>query len=181
MGLFNDLKKIKNIVTDEIDRADIDKLFNADARKQLFKPDKRKQTSKPGAADEPAADLNTASPATSSVPDTEQPKFSSAAALFEHFDDIITRNFTDYEVRKNVPAKELDPDCHPACTPIQFLFYKGSRPALALVLVQQNTYRGMNVIGTRKICEAQNIDYLRFFREYDNEEYYVVNRIKSRL
>lgn len=52
---------------------------------------------------------------------------------------------------------------------------------LAVVLVRQNTYRGLNVQGTQKICEQLKIPYLRFFEEYPNKEEYVVSRIRKYL
>lgn len=100
---------------------------------------------------------------------------------FPKFDDIISRNFAGCDVRRNVAASELMSDCHPACTPVQFMFYEGGRPVLAVVLVKTNNYRGMNVLGTKKICDAKNIPYIRFYQEYENDEAYVVERIKKYL
>lgn len=100
---------------------------------------------------------------------------------FPKFDAIITAHFSEYEVRRNLPARELLPECHPACTPVQFMFYKDGKPVLAVVLVKTNNYRGMNVLGTKKICDAMNIPYLRFYHEYENAEDYVVQRIREHL
>ncbi len=100
---------------------------------------------------------------------------------FAKFEGIIERNFADCEVKKNVPASELKADCHPACTPVQFMFYKNGAPALAVVLVKTNNYRGRNVKGTQDICKANGINYIRFYQEYENAEDYVVNRIKENL
>ncbi len=124
-----------------------------------------------------------------SVPQQDaEPKYQAVPVMkrevddqFSKFDDIIARNFADCEVRRNLPARELDPACHPACTPVQFMFYKNGAPSLAVVLVKENTYRGMNVIGTKNICDRLNIRYIRFYHEYENAEEYVVNRIKDNL
>ena len=105
----------------------------------------------------------------------------SNAQFEEKMDAIIERNFDSAQYRKNVPASELDPSCHPACTPIQYLFYREDKPVLAVVLVRQNNYRGMNVKGTQHICEAADIVYMRFFKELTNEEAYVANRINEYL
>ena len=105
----------------------------------------------------------------------------SRSKLISDFQNMIAENFPEYEVLYNYKASGLDPSCHPACTPIEFLFKKDGQYVLAVVIVRQNTYRGMNVIGTRKICESLNIPYLRFFEEYPNEESYVVPRIREHL
>lgn len=103
------------------------------------------------------------------------------ADIRDYFDNLVKTNFADEDFRIDVPAAELAPDCHPACTPIQYLFYKDGKPFLAVVLVQTNTYKGMNVKGTRFICERLGIRYIRFFASYPNEEIYVVERIKKYL
>lgn len=105
----------------------------------------------------------------------------SRSELLADFKDIIARNFSEYEVLYNYEARNLDIACHPACTPIEFLFKKNGKYVLAVVIVRQNTYRGMNVIGTRTICENLGIPYLRFFEEYPNKEEYVVPRIRKNL
>lgn len=182
MGLFDKLKKT---VAQTLESAE--NLDKGDAAEKVMSAGKdlfsklggmasaaaQNERSAPEAAPapKPAADAYRATPAARKK----------AADLFPKFDDVITRRFADCEVRRNLPACELDPACHPACTPVQFLFYKNGAPSLAVVLVQQNTYRGMNVIGTKQICERLGIRYLRFFAEYDNEEEYVVERIRSAL
>ena len=42
-------------------------------------------------------------------------------------------------------------------------------------------YCGMNVLGTKKICDDKRIKYLRFYEEYNTEESYIVDRIKKNL
>lgn len=103
------------------------------------------------------------------------------ADIKPYFDSVIRQNFSDCEYRIDVPARELAPGCHPACTPIQYLFYKNGKPSLAVVLVQSNTYRGMNVKGTQSICELLGITYIRFFANCPNKTDYVVDRIRSYL
>ena len=168
MGLFDSLKskinseaveKIVNTVQQEVDKA-----VNTVSESVNSKP---AQTSQPAAEAAPAY--------------TEPKKTAVIRDRFNDFDDIISRNFTDIEVRKNVPAAELEPGCHPACTPVQFMFYRNSAPVLAVVLVKENNYRGMNVVATKKICEKLGIKYIRFYHEYENAESYVVDRIRKNL
>lgn len=105
----------------------------------------------------------------------------SRGELLADMKDMIARNIPDCEVVYDVPASQLDPWCHPACTPIQFMFKKNGAYVLAVAIVRNNTYRGMNVRGTQMICEKMRIPYIRFFEEMPNLEEYVIPRIKSYL
>lgn len=105
----------------------------------------------------------------------------SRAQLFEDMKLMIEHNFPEYQVLYKMNINRLDPECHPACTPVEFMFTKNGEYVLAVVIVRQNTYRGMNVIGTKKICEGLGITYIRFFEEYPNEESYVIPRIRENL
>ncbi len=101
--------------------------------------------------------------------------------LIAELKDMIERNFPEYDVIYDYPAFDLNPYCHPASTPVQFMFQKAGKNVLAVVVVKQNTYRGMNVKATQNFCEELGIPYIRFFEEYPNKEEYVVPRIKSYL
>ena len=174
MGLFDSLKKavntdaLKNVVGDDV----LEKLGQA-VQQGMEKAgiDSAKPSSTTGQA-EPAQ------------PEVQHPvpqKAVFVADRFNDFDAIISRNFPDFEVRRNVSADTLQPGCHPACAPVQFLFYRDGSPVLAVVLVKTNNYRGMNVVATKKICENLGIRYIRFYHEYENAEDYVVKRIRENL
>lgn len=175
MGLFDSLKKNIGGVINEIDKHTDDIQREFDKHADNLQREFNKFTEKNGNAQytEPAAE-----PAAAPVNLTVN---KNAPDCFDKFDVIISRNFADCEVRRNVPAAELKPGCHPACTPIQFLFFKNSEPVLAVVLVRTNNYRGRNVVATKDICAEKGIKYIRFYHEYENEESYVVNRIKENL
>ena len=113
--------------------------------------------------------------------ESDYPQMGVATDQFAKFDRVISENFAGYEVKRNAPASELKPGCHPSCKPISFLFYKDGSPVLAVVLVRTNTYRGMNVVATKNICDELGIRYIRFYEEYNTEESYIINRIKDNL
>lgn len=104
-----------------------------------------------------------------------------------YFEEIFESEFSEYTVQKNVSVQELltafgaSLHFHPACAPIDYVFYKDNRPCLAVVLVRANTYRGMNVKGTQDICAALGLGYMRFFTEMLNEKAYVIDRLKAQL
>ena len=174
MGLFDSLKKGLDTINKEAGKykddlqRELDKFsnqvqsnHNAQPAQPQYSPQQQYQQSQPDSV----------------YPDVVNPQ----ADRFADFDDIISRNFADYEVRRNMPASELMADCHPACTPVQFMFFRDGAPVLAVVLVRTNNYRGMNVLGTKRICDAKGIRYIRFYHEYENTEEYVVNRIRENL
>ncbi len=166
MGLFDALKKNLDDLTKEVEK------HKDDIRKGLEQFAAQQNNSSAQKTEERVQ------PEPVSYPAPVRKEF---VDQFPKFDDIISRNFADYEVRRNVPASELMSDCHPACTPVQFMFYKDGKPVLAVVLVKENNYRGMNVLGTKRICDAKNITYIRFYHEYENDEAYVVERIRKYL
>ena len=174
MGLFDSLKKGIDAVAKEVEahKDDIEKFAN-DVKAQVGVQNNNApaQQSYSYATPQSAAEKEKSS----------FPEMGVARDQFDRFDSIIKANFADCEVRSNVSASELDSSAHPKCKPVSFMFYKNGVPVLAVVLVRANTHRGMNVIGTKQIVEAKGIKYLRFYEEYDNEESYVVNRIKQNL
>lgn len=117
-----------------------------------------------------------------SAPDTQNfwPVYS-MEELRQRFSMLYRQNFPQYTILEDVPARQLRVDCHPACTPVQFLFCRGEQPVLAVVLVRANTYRGKNVMGTKDLCEQKGIGYLRFFVEKPNEPAYIIERTRQHL
>ncbi len=167
MGLFDSLKKNLGNISKEAEK------YKDEIQKGIekFAAEQNLRQSQPAQQAEPVKEADYPAPV----------RAEEAVDQFPKFDDIITRNFSDWEVKRNLPASALMSDCHPACTPVQFMFYKDSEPVLAVVLVKTNNYKGMNVLGTKRICDAKNIPYLRFYHEFDNNESYVVDRIRKHL
>lgn len=100
----------------------------------------------------------------------------------DYFDSLITEgNFPGYKIERNVHAKVFDPSAHPCCMPITYLFSKNGKPVLAILLMNTNQYRSMIARGTYKVLNDSKIHFIRFFRSYDNEKSYVINRIKENL
>lgn len=182
MGLFDSLKKSLQDLSNEVEKHkdDIQKGLDllSNQGSQNDRSNKSDSYGLSGQDNAPAPDHSSCFDDNSVYPG---PVTTALVDRFNDFDGIIARNFPDHEVRRNVPASELQPGCHPACTPVQFLFYSGGKPVLAVVLVRTNNYGGMNVKATKKICEDLGIKYIRFYHEYENAESYVVERIKKYL
>ncbi|MBR5272716.1 MAG: hypothetical protein IKU25_04900 [Clostridia bacterium] len=100
---------------------------------------------------------------------------------------VFAEKLNDVDVEANVSAGRLCELCglnaniHPACASVDFIVKQDGKLCLAIVVVRPNTYRGMNVIGTKEICDKAGIPYMRFFTSMPNEEQYIEERIKNAI
>ena len=94
---------------------------------------------------------------------------------------ITNDNFPSYTIEKNIHPNRFDSSAHPSCMPISYLFSLSGKPVLAVLFMNTNQYKAMISRGTYKILEENNIPYIRFFKTFDNEKDYVINRIISYL
>ncbi len=100
----------------------------------------------------------------------------------EYFETIVLPGkFPGYTIEKNVHPRVMDSGAHPSCIPIAYLFSRGGKPVLAVLLMKPNQTRAMIARGTYSILDANHIPYIRFFKGYPNEEAYVIDRIKKNL
>ena len=61
------------------------------------------------------------------------------------------------------------------------LLKKDGNPVLAIFLMKMDQYRTMPAEGTYMVLYDNDINFIRFFKEMENEESYVINRIKENL
>ena len=100
----------------------------------------------------------------------------------DYFDNIITNeNFPEYIIEKSVHPSCFDPSAHSKCYPITYLLKKDGNPVLAIFLMKIDQYRTMPAEGTYMVLYDNDINFIRFFKEMENEESYVINRIKENL
>lgn len=99
-----------------------------------------------------------------------------------YFAQLLTEeNFQGYTVERNVHVQRFDPGAHPACYPVSFLFLKDSVPVLAVLVMQTNQWRAMIAKGSYEVLDNHQIPYIRFFKEFNNEETYVLDRVREAL
>ncbi len=99
-----------------------------------------------------------------------------------YFAQLITEeNFPGYTIERSVSPSVFDSSAHPSCFPISYLFKKDGRNVLAVLIIKDNQYRAMIAVGTYQILDDNNIPYIRFFKGWQNEKNYVLNRIKENL
>ncbi|MCD7770053.1 MAG: hypothetical protein LUH36_08085 [Oscillospiraceae bacterium] len=98
-----------------------------------------------------------------------------------YFSDLFAQAAPDCQIASRVPAEALNPAADPDCVPVDFLFVRQERPVLAVLLVEQNTYRRRAIRAAERAVEQAGVPCLRFFADMANKPEYVVSRIQEAL
>ena len=96
--------------------------------------------------------------------------------LNKSFHMYISNGLPDCEVQVGT----IFPEAPSHAMPINFLLRKGDK-AVAVLLVHRSKVKRYSVQETHALCEENGIEALRFYFECENEEDYVVERIKDHL
>lgn len=119
-------------------------------------------------------------------------------SLRTFFRELLLTKFSGYSIRENVEVTELVGDL--CCSfklyknrpyqvykaewgrPYSFVLYEDSRPVGVIMLMG---YRGdadlMEVLVSKMYAKKLDIPYMAFYADFQNEEDYVVNRIKKNI
>lgn len=99
-----------------------------------------------------------------------------------YFATLLTEeNFPGYTIERSVKLDTFDPEAHPKCFPITFLFKKNGAPTLAVFIMKEPQRHTMPVFGSSVILDDNGIRYIRFYKGWENERSYVLNRVKENL
>ena len=99
-----------------------------------------------------------------------------------YFAGLLTEeNFPGYAIERSVKLDTFDASAHPKCFPITFLFKKNGAPVLAVFIMNEPQRHTMPVFGSSVILDDNKIRYIRFYKGWENERSYVLNRIKENL
>ncbi|HIZ87082.1 MAG TPA: hypothetical protein IAC03_02850 [Candidatus Coprenecus pullistercoris] len=79
--------------------------------------------------------------------------------------EMIVELLPEAEVQYMVKPSRLSHDADKDALPIHFLFSKGGRPILAVVVVTSNGYNAPRVLITKSLCENSGIRYLRVYAD----------------
>ncbi|MBR5825536.1 MAG: hypothetical protein IKY78_00470 [Clostridia bacterium] len=100
----------------------------------------------------------------------------------EYFAEFVTEeNFPGYTITANVHPQTIDPEAHPACFPVSFMFSKDSKAVLAVIVIGINQRRAMIAKGTYKVLDDNGIPYICFYKGMKNEKEYAIGRINENL
>ena len=99
-----------------------------------------------------------------------------------YFATLLTEeNFPGYTIERSVKLDTFDPEAHPKCFPVTFLFRKNTEPVLAVFVMKESQRHTMPVFGSSVILDDNGIRYVRFYKGWENERSYVLNRVKENL
>ncbi len=93
----------------------------------------------------------------------------------DYFGQILANCFPQLRV---VPNQQL---AGSANIPVSFLLYRNDAPVLAIILCGSQEYRYKRVANTVSACQARGIPVQRYYREFQNQAAYVVNRIQGAI
>jgi hypothetical protein len=111
-----------------------------------------------------------------------EPVNDGANSMDKHFENLITEsNFPGYTIERNVHVSVFNSLAHPCCYPISYLIKRNGKPVLAVFLMNRNQYRSMIARGSYAVLEEAKIPRINFYRDFENEENYVLNRIRENL
>ena len=90
------------------------------------------------------------------------------------FYDYLTNSNLGCEIEEGV----MFPNAPAHAMPINFLLTKDDKK-VAVLLMEKSKIKRYSVLETMALCEENGVTVCRFYFEYDNEEEYVINRIKK--
>ena len=100
--------------------------------------------------------------------------------LHHMFFSYLAQGLPDCTVQPKVAASSLFPTAMPYAMPINFLVSKGDKK-VAVLLIERARCKRYSLLETKELCKENGITALNFYFEFDNEENYVVERIKKAL
>ena len=95
-----------------------------------------------------------------------------------HFRQILVNSFPDMELRENVPFKEIVPGVKGAYLPVRFLLSQGGVPKVFVDIRYPHQCTRTRAMRQSK---QHGIGFVSLWRDYKNQEEYVVKRIKDAL
>jgi len=95
-------------------------------------------------------------------------------AVDDYFRKILARHFREIEVQEDVEI--VDDGVN-----VNFILIKNGQPKLAIILCNSRVYNSKAIRQTIDACEASGVVVQRYFRDFENEESYVCQRIGSVL
>ena len=90
-----------------------------------------------------------------------------------YFSEILTSEFSQYQVRANVPLSEFDAERRP----FDFGLYQNGELVAVVVLAEHNKTRNHPYWNLQKKAVELKIPFINFYTHMENERSYVIDRI----
>ncbi|MCL1823599.1 MAG: hypothetical protein FWG44_05295 [Oscillospiraceae bacterium] len=92
-----------------------------------------------------------------------------------HFKEILTNEFSGYEIRENVPLSEFGGEGRP----YDFGLFQDERLVSVIVLPGLNNTRNHPFWNSEKKAKELKIPFIKFYTHMPNEKDYVISRINK--
>lgn len=159
MGFFSDLikRETKKIMSDVVDNAIGD----------TFK--------------KPVSETSTSAGMNGKISsDSRKRRESGERELRKRLEQIFAEEWADYEVRKNVPASELN--AQPEAKTYSYgIYWCGQPKAMIMILTDRNQYRKKEVRLAGDACRMNGIPYMNFMSYLPNTCEYISKRLKENI
>ena len=104
-----------------------------------------------------------------------------SVSVDQKFDEILSTEFSDLSVMKNVSAESIGISALDPCQPYSYVLQRDGKTVLAIMLTPHNRDKNTAYINARKSAKDSQIVFLNFFRHFPNERDYIVSRIRDAL
>lgn len=123
--------------------------------------------------------VSTTTPASNSV-HTAHNMHSANNPLRDKLESIIASEFSEYELRKDIPASEMTSNSG-ARDYSYGLYLNGSPKAFIMIMKDRNDYKKRDVVLARQAAESNGIPYMNFIPHLPNEPEYISNRLRQNV
>ena len=171
MGLFNDLKKAAK----DIGKIDVSRIANT-FEKAIGGT--AGSAIKPGAGHESLSGPSPSSQSTNNVSFGNNP---TEINVDQMFDQILTHEFSNLELVKNVSPQSVGIAAPHPCRPYSYALLRNGKIAVVIMLTPHNRDRNSAFLNAKKSALDSNVKFLNFYTHFSNERNYVISRIKNVL
>lgn len=100
--------------------------------------------------------------------------------LRERLEEVIRNEWSEYELRREIPASELGADFG-AKKYSYGLYYNGQPKAMMMVLTDRNEYRKKSVMLSKDACYEKGVAYMNFMSHLPNRSDYISRRLRENI
>lgn len=100
--------------------------------------------------------------------------------LRTRLEQIIADEWSGYELRKNVPASEMNAESR-ARTYSYGIYQDGIPKAMIMILDDRNLYKKREVLQAQRACGEMRVAYMNFMTYLPNREDYISERLKEKI
>lgn len=102
--------------------------------------------------------------------------------LSDYFAGILAENFSEFQVKKNLAAAELNfAGAELQAKKYDFVLFQNEKVKAVMMLTPHNRDNNMAFKNARAASEKAGVPFINFYTHYDNEKSYVIQRIKKFL